>query len=336
MIHQPNAPKILKELVEKHLLPLEQKVKEFDPRYSQTFKYEIEEEFQSKIDGITDEALARETIIELFRELSNIDIDELEKVHLLDITTATKELIEEDGRVSLFLELIDEVDNVAPLISYFILNRLHLIQLNENTLKVIGIGRDCNELNGERKAERLADCYVEVSERLYDNYVRMMWEFCQVLQGKKEIKSFDAYGNTIRNLKQHLPKKYHPLIDFDASWYRNALAHKDRRYQSKNNTLLCWNSKGKDQKMITICMNCLNESIEEKLFIAGIYLQKIQHIYLTKKLLLDGGVMRMSFELIKNVDFANIDEEQILVVETKVKELFRNIVDYKFTRQKRA
>lgn len=70
MKHQTDKPSILLKLIDEHIAPLEEKVEDFDPRYMQTFKHEIQEEFQSKIDGIKDKDKAVKTINALFKELS--------------------------------------------------------------------------------------------------------------------------------------------------------------------------------------------------------------------------------------------------------------------------
>ena len=329
---QSNKPSKLIQLFEEHILPWEKKIKKFDPREVQTLKHNIEEDLQSKMDSIKDESQVIDFLKSVFEEILALDLDKFERRQTKAIKKAKKRLIKEDERVGLFFQLIKEADKITPLISFRVLNRMPFLFLNENIAKSNGVGLDCKELKGERRAERMADYYVDVSERLYTNYVKILWEFCQILRGDDEIKSLGSFGSIIENLRRHLPVKYHPLIDFEAAWYRNAFAHRDRIYLPKNGELLLRHSKGKEAKQVSICMNCLQHKTEEKLLIAGIYLKEIQYLYLMKNVYIKGGLMRLSVDFFKNSDIFNISEEEATMLDAKINQLFSGVARYQFTR----
>ena len=239
--------KTIQSLVKKHILPLEEKVKNADFRYFETFKSEVQDYFQMKVDDANPTDI-KSTIEDILSGLKSMDVSVIENNLVSSAIADRAELAATDKRVELLFELIEEVEKIAPFLPYFILNRIHPQNLTEAICKCYGIWKDCQESEGEKAAERLADLFHEVSERLYDNYVRIIYELFKAKQGKKQIKSYQPFGLLINNLKDQLPPKYQPLINFQTSWFRNAIAHKERKYLPKTNSLLLYQSKNVTMK----------------------------------------------------------------------------------------
>jgi hypothetical protein len=322
-------------LANNQFLPIiEQKVKTFKPQYIQTFNYEIQQELQQKFDTLSNEETFVITLKEIIEELKAVDFQKLSDKTLKEVSKQRKELAKADYRAELLYQLIEEADKISPLLPFIILNRKPFIPHLENIIKPVALLKECENLEGEPKAEKAADFYHDVAERVYDNYVRVIWELCCVIRGKKQIKSFDTFGNTIRNLQTHLPPKYHDLIDFDASWYRNTTAHKSRRYLPAEKVLLLFGEREKMPYSEKICANCLQSMAEDIYWMSGEVLFQISTMYLRKDMQIDSGFMKVNMNVLKSFDFDNPDETKINQHEVEIKKLFKHWQGYQIIRKK--
>jgi len=313
MKHNNKITKKIERLINDHIIvPFEEKAKNFDPRFTETFNYELEQDLQSRIDAIPINPETIKSAKGFIKEiLTIINIEEIEKKNLLKAKKWRQELIASDERASLLFELMEEADKVTPYISYFILARINPIESNKKISKVWGKKIDCEGTSGELRAERVAAYYQEVAEQLYGNYIRIIWELSRVIKGEKRIISYQNFGNLINALKskKNLSSKYQPLIDFDIAWFRNALTHKERKYLPPNDAFLCWNSKNTENRLETICINCLEEIAEDNFWMTGECFPKIMHLYLIEKIGVETGMIRFSFKIVEELTKDTFDEQ---------------------------
>lgn len=340
MEHKNKITEKFERLLNDHFfVPLEKRAENFDPRFIETFNYEIEQEFQAKIATIPINTKTKKFTKDLIREaLSIIDIEEVEKKNLLKANQKRQELIESDERAALLLELIDEADKVTPYISYLILARVNPVESIQNTCKVWGKKKECEGTLGELRAERVAAYYQEVAERLYANYIRVIWELSRVIKGDTKIISHQNFGSLINELRleKNLPIKYHTLIDFDIAWFRNALTHKERKYLPPNDAFLCWNSKNTKNRLETICINCLEEIAEDNFWMSGECFSEIMHLYLIGKIGVETGMFRFSFKIVEELIKDTFDEQVLENHFANWRKHFMRIGEYQFIRHKAA
>lgn len=327
---------MLQKLTNNHLLPffelLRKKQETFDPINFQTYNYELELEIQKRVDSVQLEDINRLDVKNFIDEFKSLDfrnfLVEIEKI----IEHRKKSFIQKDKRVELFIQLIEEAEKTTPLISFVILHRRHFPIQMENLAKASVLILECEELEGEAKAEKAADAYHDVAERLYDNYVRILWELCCIIRGKKEFKSKNTFGGTINDLKENLPQKYHELIDFDAGWYRNTTAHKSRRYFPAEQVLLLTGKIRGIQYEETICANCLEAMAKDIYWMSGQVLLEVSSIYLIKNVLLDSELVKVGLDLLKKIDIEKLDEIDFEYYNERLKNRFKNLEGYKILR----
>ena len=324
----------LLDLANDHIFPIiERKAEKFDPNLIRTHNYEVQQEIEEKITSISDHKITLTTFKKIISELKTIDFNSYATETTNEIKKEREELAKVDNRAELLYQLIEEANKVAPLLPLLVINRRPFIFHLEEIIKPSSLLKECENLEGEPKAEKAADFYHDVAERAYDNYVRVLWELCCIIKGKKQIKSNDTFGGTIRNLKVHLPIKYHDLIDFDASWYRNTTAHKSRQYLPAKKVLLLYGKVGKEICEEEICADCLLSMAEDNYWMSGEVLFQVSMMYLRKDMHIDSGFIKINLNMLKCFDFDNPDKSNSNQHELELKNLFKHLEGYKIIRQ---
>lgn len=233
------ARKYSLKLIESFLNPIIDKAKKFDYRHYALYEKELNSELEKQVNKV--EKLGSKTFVKSFKFLLN-------RINLYEVLDEAKrfnenkkdELIDKDYRNKLFLELFNEADNHVPFISIAVLVRLNLQSLLRRQCEPIDLFKEYENATGEHRARITARIFREVSEMLYYNYLKILWELNSVIKGKKIISSNDSFGKILINLMNDFKGERLKLIEPDAGKIRNAVVHASYYYNLDKDSLIYW------------------------------------------------------------------------------------------------
>jgi len=317
-----NENQLILSLIEPFIEPLLKKVENFDFRYFTNFQNEIKLDIENRFNDYDKNSNISDVIKEFIEKTDLRELFETIKKHNEE---KRNEIIEKDIRAKLLFELLEKADNKVPNISFLILSRINPIEHIRKIYEPLDLLQDIEKYDGEHRARLAIRFFREVSEFVYDNYVRILWELTEVINNKKDISSNGKFGKLIYDLTPRLIRENSEiLIEKDAGWLRNAASHASYIYNDSNDSLIIWDNNKPKKKMPV--NDLLNKSIAmytiSSQTIFDIYILNIYRVILNNEIIdiiieekdkllrLDNDVLKLISQRIEN-QFETIREINI-------------------------
>ena len=317
--------KILESLIEPIIEPLIKKFENFDFRYYSKFENEIKKDIEKKFDGFEKTDGVSDLIINF---LQSSDFHALFEIITNSLDEKRNELIKSDKRAPLIFGLIEKADAIIPNISFLIFSRVNAIEHIRKMCEPIDLLEEIEKYDGEHRARLTVRFFREVSEFLYDNYIRILWEFTCVINKQTEVISNGNFGQLIDGLISRLTKENAiEIIEQDAGWIRNASCHARYTYQNSSDSLLMWD-KNKPKKEISV-----KELLEKAVSMYSVSSQLIFDIYICNvyKVILNNEIIDI---LINEKDkLLKLDKDVLILLESKIENHFKDITKVKLKRK---
>lgn len=312
-----NENKILISLIEPFIEPLVKKVENFDFRYFSNFQNEIKFDIENKITEL-DENINLSDIIREFIE--STDLKELFETIKKQNEEKRDEIIKKDNRAKHLFELIEKVDSKVPNISFLILSRINPLEHIRKMYEPLDLLLEIEKYKGEHRARLIIRFFREVSEFVYDNYIRILWELTSIINDQKNITSNGKFGKIILDITPRLIKENsEELIEKDAGWIRNAASHASYIYKDSSDSLIMWD-KNRPKKEILV-NDLLNNSISmysiSSQVILDIYVCNIYRIILNNELI--DIIINEKEKLLR------LDKEVLKLIKIKIERQFESL-----------
>lgn len=228
--------------------PLIKNLQNFDYRHYDKFQEEISNDFENNNENITVYDNIINSVVAFFKETDLPDLFELIKIKM---NKKLNKLIKEEAKVKTLLNIVKKADSIIPNISFIIFTRIN-IEHFKRMLEPIDLLEEIYNHEGQHRARLVLRFFREVSEFVYDNYLRILYEFICVINNKLEINSGMSFGKLVDCLIPSLSKlKAQNLIENDAGMIRNAASHASYIYKNTTDSLIIWD-KNKDKIEINV------------------------------------------------------------------------------------
>ncbi len=291
--------------------------------HEQKMREIIEKQFQTT-DG-------NEILKSLSKMFLGIDLSSFSKEINKQLKSEIREREKNDIRFKELHRIVNETEKLYPNISIVILFRNSPFEDLVKAFEPYDLIKEFKNQKGEKAAKTAIRIYREVVEMLYENYVKAICEFTELLEGKKQIKSYQSLGVLVDQLPRRLNKLgYSELIDADAGWIRNAACHGQWKYIPEKNKIALWDKKktGKEfsaQELFEKSMGMYNMIMEN--YNALIF------IYLKSKMANEWLWLLKFFQKNFNQLIINNKPEKLKYMKERIEKMFAPIMKLEFKRQ---
>jgi hypothetical protein len=241
-------------------------------------------------------------LIAIIAVIKKINLGIYSKEIKRQIKNEVKEKSEKDLRFNEIFSLVSEAEKKYSNVCFVVFFRTNPMEEFIKGCESYDLISDFENQKGEKAARNAIRIYREVAEMTYDNYVRILSELIELLEGKEVIKSHQSFGVLVSQLPKKLEKfGYFNLVDSNVGWLRNATCHGHWRYIPETDKIKLWD-KTKPEKEFT-SIELFKMAMNMHSMVSEIYMSIIP-IYFKSKF------FNEFFPLIKYVqkNFANLIE----------------------------
>lgn len=230
------------------LSPVFQIIETLDLGELRTGEFKIRQIFEKKFNSYDTKAVVSFAIIDTFK---NTDLASFAKESNREIKKKIKEF-SKDERFTTFLRMLNDAEKMYPNVGILILLQENPVDMIFKASETHDLINEFKKLKGEKAARCAVRIYREVAEFLYVNYVHAVFEFVQILEGEKDIKSTLSFGVMLKQLPARLERLgYSDLLAMDASLIRNATCHTHWKYNAADDNILFWNKNKTLERQLT-------------------------------------------------------------------------------------
>jgi hypothetical protein len=213
-------------------------VGDFNPTEYRTQEAKIKSTLEKQLEETSNSEQFGEAFLKLF---STLNLKSLVTSLQKTIKKEIKEHSENDVRFAELHRLVNDAESKCPNIACVLFFQSNPLELLSKSFEPYDLIQKVEEENGEHANRNIIRIYREVAELLYDDYLKALYGFVQILEGKKIIKLSNTFGNLTSQLPDRLEKLgYKNLVDSDAGWMRNATCHGRWAYKPENGKAILW------------------------------------------------------------------------------------------------
>lgn len=199
-----------------------------------------------------------------------------------------KSAASEDPRYSLLVGLAAEVDQHARHAALLVLGQIDLPAFVRRECEPVEAIQNSFHLRGERRARAVRQAIRDVVEMLYDPYLRKVCNLAHLAR-KEPPAALGNTGTVVQHAVSLLPKDRYPgLVDPDASFLRNAVAHGHFDYDPGADTMTLWDTNRPPQ---TFPVEELRDRMWSMYTISGRTFRNVAVLYMLRNLHQEGGLV---------------------------------------------
>lgn len=219
---------------------------EFNPNEYRTQEAKIKSTLEKQFEETGNSEQFVEAFLRLF---STIDL----KVYINSLQRKVKKEItehnEKDLRFAELYRLISDAENKCTNIGCVLFFNTNPLELLSKSFEPYDLMQKVKKENGEPANRTIIRIYREVAELLYDDYLKSLYGFVQIVEGKTTVKLSNKFGNLTSQLPERLEKLgYKNLVDSNAGWMRNATCHGKWIYKPENGKTVLWDVNKKEKE----------------------------------------------------------------------------------------
>ena len=280
-------------IIERHLKPYIERFKDIDPRYFNTAMSDFRFAIEKDLANVSGETLLQ-FIHDLFAHFTGIlDYQSFYSKATADADKELEELYTQEPATKLLYELICEADQKINYVSFAFFIKSGLFQYGAKGLRALEYINEYQEYTGEHRATIAVRLFREVSETVYDQYARFVWNLTTVIKGEPISNMPEKFGVLIDGLSNRLKKiNKEGLIQSNAGWLRNATTHHHWNYNIEDDSITLWDNKRPRQKTT---VELLYKNAYHMYMISYTNMIKLNGIYNRKNFFLDSGLCEFLF-----------------------------------------
>jgi hypothetical protein len=191
-----------------------------------------------------------------------------------------------DDRYATLRRLIDDAERAAPFALVMYLSRgLGLGDFMRRACEPLDVINHAKSARGEIRARDLVRATREVSEMLYDPYVRFLWFLCNVIDGRR--RQAPKFGAMITFLATRLVG-YPGLVEPNAGWLRNAASHAHWSFVPDKDAVWMWDE---HRPATMFDLKCLKKIVDRMYMISGPTMLSAAMSYVFKDIMAGSGML---------------------------------------------
>lgn len=329
-IRKKRSSKLIQEYTpyfENMFMPIIEIMENIDPSEFRTHELKMRESLEKQFQNAESNKLL-ESFIKLFSEL---DLFSFDKSVNKQLRIKIAERRKNDLVFNELYHLTNEIEKIYPNVSFVIFFRDNPFENFVKAFEPYDLIQEFEKSKGEKAAKTVVRIYREIAEMLYDNYVRAVCEFTELLEGKKLIKSYGSFGVLVNQLPNRLKKfGYTKLVTEDAGWIRNATCHGRWKYDPAKDKIILWDKNKPEREFSS--RELFEKSMAMYHTVIESYLNLVM-VYLEKKMANEClSFLKFAQKCIK--ESTNNNPEILKSIELRIENLFSSVIGLQFVRVK--
>jgi hypothetical protein len=247
-----------------------------------------------------------------------------------DIKAQYIDLVSADSHFGSLCRLVNKADKVCPNMGLAVLVREDPLEAMAKSCEPYDLIKQSENQSGEKAARTATRIFREITEHLYDNYVRTVCELTSICEGKSEIISNQNFGSIVHDLQKRLQKiGFSDIVEFDAAFLRNACSHSQWKYVPERDKIILWDL---NEKSVELTPEELYQKAILMYQMSVSNLHNVLPLYYKKKLLTD---WRHVFILIQHLfSKGDVDaDKEMKLIEDEINDQLSSIRHLTFKRK---
>lgn len=307
------------------LEPILENVENFNPDEHRTFQHEFSKSIEKRFENVTNDKEVFEHFIKL---MESVDFNSAAKEQNKKLKKELNEYEQKDKRFKQLYNLVYDAEKKCPNIGAFIFFMSNPIELFAKSNEPLDLISESDSLTGEKAGKNAIRVYREVAEYVYIDYLKAVFRFVQILEGKTEIKVPIEFGNLCKQISDKLKKyRLENLVEPEAAWIRNATCHADAPYNASIQKLVLGDRTKQIKKEFTPG-EIMGKAMQLHSMVVDNYLNLVSY-YFRKKAFNDWKEI-LSYTKKNMLAIINEDPKKIKVLQEMMQKDFSEIEKFSF------